>query len=52
MKFRVVLLFIFLLVFFYPNANDLTLAAEKQEKRAVILVMDYIDVADFCCFYL
>lgn len=48
MKFRVVLLFIFLLVFFYPNANDLTLAAEKQEKRAVILVMDYIDVADFC----
>ncbi|ABI68000.1 hypothetical protein [Syntrophomonas wolfei] len=48
MRFRVVLLFIFLLVFFYPNANDLALAAEKQEKKAIILVMDYIDVADLC----
>jgi hypothetical protein len=48
MRFRVVVLFLFLLVFFYPNANDLALAAEKQEKKAVVLVMDYIDVADLC----
>ncbi|MDD3878454.1 MAG: hypothetical protein PHP26_00455 [Syntrophomonas sp.] len=48
MKFRVVLLLIFLLAFFCPDANDLALAAEKPEKKAIILVMDYIDAADLC----